>query len=88
MKRFEFEANEEFITNQADGAFLNGTTVYKTNSEPGDLVINGTKGKVIGSIAHTYFLNGRLCKYGYFIKWDCLDQIAAIVDYRIRVDKN
>lgn len=54
-----------FTRESYSGAIPNGTSVEKTNSEPGDGHPNGTRGIVLGSIGHP-----DLGEIGYFVEWE------------------
>jgi hypothetical protein len=53
-----------FTTEEAPGAWPNGTPVCKVNSQPGDATPDGTIGLVLGSIAAP-----PLPGFGYFVIW-------------------
>ncbi len=72
------------VTEEAPGAWKNGTRVCKTKSEPGDGHRDGDIGTVTGSLGPTS-IGGRQT-YMYFVRFDddrppCS---VAIVDFRIR----
>lgn len=52
-----------FTRNQAPGAYLNGSTVHKGTTEPGDATPEGTPGTVLGSIYDPEL------GYFYFVEW-------------------
>lgn len=54
------------VTSEAPGAWRNGTTVAKVNSQPDDGTPDGTLGKVLGSIDVS--AKGP-AKFAYFIEW-------------------
>lgn len=56
-----------FVVTQADGAWPNGATVFKRNSQSDDRTPNGTCGTIIGSIDVRELQ--KTAAYGYFIKW-------------------
>jgi hypothetical protein len=62
-----------YTTDQAKGAYANGTVVLKAMSELGDLVKNGARGRVLGSMHHPGM------GYGYFVEWDQNPRVAVLV---------
>jgi hypothetical protein len=57
-----------YTTAQADGAWPNGATVSKVNSEPGDGTPDGTCGTIIGSVDARPA--GATATYAYFVMWE------------------
>lgn len=53
-----------FTSDEAEGAWPNGTRIVKSYSEPGDSTANGTKGTILGSLRNE---DGGLA---YFVEWD------------------
>lgn len=78
----------------AEGAISNGTIIEKTNSDNGDHVSNGTRGKVTGSFKipenvlqeAAKELNTLLkAKYMYVVEWDGGENIISlVVDFKIK----
>lgn len=52
---------------QAEGAWPNGTTVAKANSQPDDGTPDGTLGRIIGSIDVSTAPGP--ARFGYFVAW-------------------
>jgi hypothetical protein len=68
----------QFTTDQAEGAYPNGTRVRKVNADSGDQTRNGAIGTVLGSITGRGML-------GYFIEWDAMPRAAFfLASHRIR----
>lgn len=85
----QFKVDEDFINQQAKGALIKGTIIYKTNFEKGDLIPNGHRGKIIGSVFHpAVSIFNKPIEYGYFIQWDGFDKIGFVVDYKLKVEIN
>jgi len=64
---------------QAKGAFLNGSLVEKTNSNPDDTFKDGKKGTVLGSVGPVDLEH----KYGYFILFENDDFPRFIAENRV-----
>jgi len=66
--------NGVFTTNEADGAYPNGTRIVKSRSEEGDATPTGTKGTVLGSIRQEPIPFPM-----YFVEWDNRPKFAVAV---------
>lgn len=64
----------QFTTDEAPGAWRNGTKVSKVGSVPGDAHQDGARARVLGSIGPT---PGRL--YGYFVEWDDMPDVPTFI---------
>jgi hypothetical protein len=62
----------QFTTDQAEGAYPNGTRIRKVNAEANDSHRNGATGTVLGSLRGGPIL-------GYFIEWDNMPRMAVFV---------
>ena len=68
-----------FTRQEADGAMVNGTRVYKFQSEPGDGHPTGSMGTVLGSLHHPDL------GYMYFVEWDESPRVAiGVVERKIK----
>jgi hypothetical protein len=56
-----------FTDRQAEGAWPNGATVRKVNSQPGDGTQDGTPGIIVGSIDVSELKKG--AAFAYFVRW-------------------
>lgn len=65
-----------------------GTRIMKRNSEEGDNVSDGMKGKVIGSISQLLKADGREADYCYAVIWDDEDVAIGIMGKKIEIDKS
>lgn len=63
-----------FTRNVAMGAYANGSTVVKVNSEENDSHPNGARGKVLGSMSHPDIQDGAVL---YFIEWEAAPRTAV-----------
>lgn len=80
------------MTQQAEGAILNGNKVEKVNAEELDTHPNGTIGTVIGSFAipPEALVEAppilKNVKFGYFVTWDnsSIKQPVFCVDFKIK----
>ncbi len=60
-----------YLSDDLDGAPIKiGTSVLKVNSEDGDITLNGTRGKVIGSISKMVEPEDAESEYCYTVVWD------------------
>jgi hypothetical protein len=59
-----------FTSQEAVGAFPNGTRIKKHSSEDEDGHADGELGTVVGSLGPMQPEPKFNCKYGYFIEWD------------------
>ncbi len=78
----------QFTSDEAPGAFPNGTRVAKINSQPGDARPDGSRATVIGSIGPIpHPLTGRTT-YGYFVSSPSIPHPVFITGDRIELVKN
>lgn len=70
-----------YLSDDLDGAPLKiGTRVRKTNSQEGDIVKNGSQGKIIGSISEEIKIADDMRgQYLYSVVWDVMKNIAVNV---------
>lgn len=61
-----------YTTDEAPGAYPNGTQIVKVKTEKGDANPIGTRGKVIGSMT-----DGKVL--GYFIEWETSPGVPIFV---------
>ena len=74
-----------YTTNQAEGAYLNGSIVEKVSFEENDAHEPGMRGIVIGSMGPTDF-EGRDNTYAYFVRWDdSKDRVIAVSSWKIKL---
>jgi hypothetical protein len=81
-----------YTTEQAEGAFPNGTRIEKIQSDETDSHRNGAKGKVIGSMGNkstsitiSTKYGSRISNYIYFVEWDDTPDIpVAIAGFRLK----
>lgn len=70
------------ITEEAPGAWKNGTRVAKVKDDPGDTHTLGAPATILGSVG-PMTVEGRKV-YGYFVEWDDCPGIPVFVaDYKI-----
>lgn len=65
-----------FTRHEQPGAIPNGTRVVKVHAEAGDANPTGTRGTVLGSLAHPEVLAGEVL---YFVEWDTQPRTAVAV---------
>lgn len=76
----------QFTTNEAEGAWPNGTRVTKDRWEDGDHTPIGAEGVVHGSLGPvpTEMPLG-LCTYFYFVEWDRMPKfVIGVSDIKLR----
>ena len=61
----------QFTTDEAEGAYPNGTRIRKINADRTDPHRNGATGRVLGSLHHAPL------GLAYFIEWDDMPQCAV-----------
>jgi hypothetical protein len=74
-----------FTTQQAEGAYPNGTRIIKQNSKKGDATKDGTKGKILGSVAVPPMPEYPGVKFLYFMEWDDKPKVAVSM---VNADEN
>jgi len=65
-----------YVTNQAVGAFPNGSRVRKVTSDPGDTHKIGDQARVIGSVGPAPEFGG---EYGYYVNWDDMPDVPVFI---------
>ena len=76
-----------FTTEQAPGAWLNGTRVAKCQSAPGDAHQDGALATVLGSMGPADVDDGHGPSYAYFVEWDDHPGVpVGIAGWRLRLE--
>lgn len=82
-----------FTRFQSEGAIPNGEAIVKVNSEPGDSVPDGERGKVLGSLPNIPAVSEEAKRkgirppdaYWYFVEWASRPRCAIqLIDWKIR----
>lgn len=81
--------NSYYLSDDLDGAPIKiGTRIIKRNSEKGENVHDGMKGRVIGSISQLFKPDGMEADYCYTVIWDDKDVAIATIGRKIEIDKS
>jgi hypothetical protein len=67
-----YQGSPQYTTDEAPGAWRNGSRVIKTNSVPKDAHQDGAPAVVLGSLGDSGF-------YGYFVEWEDTPGIPTFV---------
>ena len=67
-----------YTTNEAEGAWPNGSFVRKANSQPGDGTADGVVGQVVGSLDARSV--GPWAAFAYFVRWPHFPHPVFCVD--------
>jgi len=74
-----------FTTDQAPGAWPNGSRVHKVTGDPGDVHPLGALATVLGSLGPLDF-EGRT-EYGYFVRWDDMAMPVFVVGRKLALNE-